>query len=138
MIVIALAAAAAAQTPGVQTVWDGVYTDGQAMRGARVYVAQCLRCHGDTLLGGEAPALTGPLFAGNWEGASLVELFDRIRTTMPQESPGSLSRQDTADVIAHMLKIGKFPASDAPLGSDSASLSQITFVSVRPQKEDNR
>jgi mono/diheme cytochrome c family protein len=128
-----LVGAVAAQ--GASSVWDGVYTTTQATRGERVYVDQCLRCHGSSLLGGgDAPALTGPLFAGNWDGVPLSDLFDRIRTTMPQERPGSLSRQDTADVIAYMLKAGGVPAGAAPLATQSLPLGQIVFASVRPQR----
>jgi mono/diheme cytochrome c family protein len=132
-IVTMLAGGAAAQ--GASSVWDGVYSPAQATRGERVYVDQCLRCHGSSLLGGgDAPALTGPLFAGNWDGVPLSDLFDRIRTTMPQERPGSLSRQDTADVIAYMLKAGGVPAGSAPLATQSLALGQIVFASVRPQR----
>ena len=44
-----------------KTVWDGVYTEEQAKRGAEVYAEKCAMCHGDSLGGVEsAPALTGP------------------------------------------------------------------------------
>ena len=128
-----------AQGQDVRTVWEGVYTEEQAARGRTIYTAQCSRCHGDTLLGGEAPALTGPLFTANWDGAPLVDLFDRIRATMPSDSPGTLSRRDTAEVIAYLLKVGRFPVSGVSLGTDSESLRQITFVAISPEpKEDRR
>jgi mono/diheme cytochrome c family protein len=63
-----------------KTVWDGVYTEEQAKRGAELYAEKCSMCHGDSLGGVEsAPALTGPAFYGNWEGETLNALFERIR-----------------------------------------------------------
>ena len=32
----------------------------------------------------------------------------------PQTKPGSLSRAQTADIVAHMLKVGEFPSSKVP------------------------
>lgn len=131
---VALAKAeAAVMAQGNRTVWDGVYTAEQATRGQKVYASECGRCHGDTLLGGEAPALTGPLFTANWEGVMLNELHDRIRQTMPQDNAGALSRQDTTDIIAYMLKTGAMPEGTTALSTDAGMLMQIKFVSNRPQ-----
>jgi mono/diheme cytochrome c family protein len=116
------------------SVWDGVYTDAQAQSGAQVSAAECARCHGDTLTGGEAaPALAGYVFNATWEGVPLSDLFDRIRTSMPADNPGSLSRRQTADVLAFMLKTGEFPSGDRPLASDAGVLAGIRFLSFRPQ-----
>ena len=105
----------------------------QAVRGEKVSAAQCARCHGQTLTGAEAaPALTGALFNANWEGVPLDELFERIRVSMPLDAPGTMSRQQTVDVIAYMLKVGKFPVGDAELPTDAAALAQVTYVSNRP------
>ena len=131
--VVAAVASPKAAAQGSRTVWDGVYTEEQAKRGEKVYASQCAGCHGDNLLGGEAPALTGPLFASNWEGVPLSDLLDRIRITMPLDNPGMLSRQDVADIIAHMLKAGTMPAGAEALSTDAGVLAQIKFVSTRPQ-----
>ena len=94
---------------------------------------QCARCHGQTLTGAEAaPALVGDTFNANWEGVPLGDLFERIRISMPIDSPGSLSRQQNVDVIAYMLKLGKIPGGTAELATDTAVLGQITFQSNRP------
>lgn len=132
--VAAGAAGAGAQVPAPRSVWDGVYSDAQAARGEKLSAAQCASCHGETLTGGEAaPALVGDVFNGNWEGVALGDLFERIRISMPQDNPGSLSRQQNTDVIAYMLKAGKFPAGDKDLVTDATILARITFVSNRPQ-----
>jgi mono/diheme cytochrome c family protein len=116
-----------------RTVWDGVYTQAQAARGATPYAQQCARCHGDLLQDIEAaPPLTGTSFTATWEGVQLGELADRMRTSMPQDSPGSLSRQQTADLLAYMFDVGKFPAGSLELPGDAALLGQIVFRSTKP------
>src|SRR5262245_50533232 len=77
-----------------RTQWDGVYNAAQAARGEPLYSQYCASCHGPELSGGEmAPALVGRDFNANWNDLSLGDLFDRIRTSMPQNNPGTLSRQ---------------------------------------------
>jgi len=119
---------AGAQT--ARSVWDGVYSAEQAKRGEVVSAAQCVSCHGDGLRGGEAaPALTGDIFNSTWEGVPLADLADRIRTTMPLDKPATLSRAQTADLLAYMLSLSKMPAGAAPLPADAAALAQITYRS---------
>jgi len=122
-----------ASTQAQKTIWDGVYTEEQAIRGQAVYAEQCGKCHGDSLGGVEAaPALTGPAFYANWEGETLNALFDRMRMSMPQDAPGSLSRAQNADILAHMLRVGGYPAGAAPLEGQAAALSQIKVVTYKP------
>ncbi len=116
-----------------KTVWDGVFTEEQAKRGADVYAEKCAMCHGDSLGGVEsAPPLTGPAFYANWEGESLNALFERIRMSMPLDNPGSLSRAQNADVVAHMLSIGGYPAGSAPLEGQAGVLSGIKVMAYKP------
>ena len=39
-----------------------------------------------------------------WNGQTLDGLFEMVRTSMPEENPGSLRRQDYADVLAFIFK----------------------------------
>jgi mono/diheme cytochrome c family protein len=122
--------AALAQAPG-GTIWDGVYTAEQARRGAPLYQMHCANCHGEGLQGLEiAPALAGDVFNSTWEGVTLSDLADRIRTTMPMTAPGTLSRQQTVDVVAFILEAGKFPAGTTPL--DPNALGTIRFRTYKP------
>jgi mono/diheme cytochrome c family protein len=117
-----------------RSVWDGVYTEDQAKRGEEIYRKECAACHGASLTGGEsAPPLTGGAFLSNWNGLTLGDLFDRIRKTMPQGSPGKLTRQQNADVLAFALSANKFPAGKSDLPLKSEFLKEIRFESVKPE-----
>lgn len=116
-------------------VWSGVYTDAQAKRGETTANKACSSCHGADLMGGEAgPALVGLEFLGNWNQQSLGDFFDRIHATMPADAPGSLSLQDTADIIARVLQLNKFPAGQKELPTDMNALGQIKIESQPPAK----
>jgi len=115
-----------------RSVWDGVYTEEQAKRGEPVYRKECAACHGEQLSGGEsAPPLTGGTFLSNWNGLTLGDLFDRIRKTMPQTSPGRLSRQQDADILAFMLSMNKFPSGKTELYRQMEMLKEIRFESEK-------
>ena len=109
-----------------RSVWDGVYTDDQAKRGQTIAGEECGRCHSANLLGGEnAPELAGESFRERWNGQTLGDLFEKIRTTMPTDSPGRLSRQDYSDVLAYILSVNKYPAGSKELDKDADPLKQI-------------
>ena len=116
-----------------KSVWDGVYTEEQAKRGAPVYAEQCASCHGPELMGGEMapPLATGDFLAG-WDGLTVGDLFERIRTSMPQNAPGSLSGQQNADVLAFIFSANKFPAGSAELSSQAMMLKDIKFEARKP------
>jgi S-disulfanyl-L-cysteine oxidoreductase SoxD len=118
-----------------RSVWDGVYTQDQAKQGQAFYGESCSSCHGDTLMGGEsAPALAGGEFLSNWNGLTLGDLFDRIRTTMPQNRPGSLSREKNAAILAYMLSVSQFPAGKSALPQQSEVLKEIKIDASKPEK----
>src|SRR5947209_9693381 len=99
-----LALAAVGMSQGQRTVWDGVFTAEQAKRGGARYAELCASCHGDMLTGGEsAPPLAGGEFLSNWNTLSVGDLFDRTRSTMPQNKPGSLNRDSAAEILPFML-----------------------------------
>lgn len=114
------------------TVWDGVYTIAQADRGAAVYKADCASCHGDALTGvDEAPALIGTTFLSNWNGQSVGDLVDLTRKSMPKDNENTLTRQQYVDVIAHVLRTNKFPASQVELPTSGLRLGQIRIDAFR-------
>jgi len=118
------------------SVWDGVYTAEQTRRGETAYLQTCASCHGTALEGGDmTPPLVGGAFTSNWNDLTVGDLFDRIRTTMPLDNPGRLSRTQTADVIAFVLKANNWPAGPTELPADSA-LKQIRIAAVKPPSQE--
>ena len=114
---------------GTVTVLDGSYTAAQAERGNAQYSQNCAACHGSGLTGnGEAPALVGGEFISNWAGLTLGELFERIRTTMPQDNPGKLSRAQYADILSFILKSNGYPAGQKEMAQRTEFLKAIGFV----------
>ena len=119
--------------PAARTVWDSVYSANQAARGETAYAKGCARCHGATLTGGDqATPLTGPAFLGNWNGQSLIDLQQRIKTTMPSDSIGIYDAKFVTDVVAFMLKANGFPAGQAELSTENDSLKTIVIRASRP------
>lgn len=116
------------------SVWDGVYTDDQAGRGKSLYARECAGCHGESMSGGEeAPPLTGAGFTANWNGLSVGDLFERIRVSMPEGRPGTLSRQQNADILAYVLSVNRFPAGKTELQHETDRLKQIRFLAEKPE-----
>jgi S-disulfanyl-L-cysteine oxidoreductase SoxD len=116
-----------------RSVWDGIYTPEQARRGAALYAAQCASCHGLNLTGGEsAPPLTGGEFMSNWSGLTVGDLFERIRTSMPADRPGSLPREQNSDILAHILNVADFPPGTTELSSRTEILKEIRLDATRP------
>ena len=116
-----------------KTVWDGVYTEDQAVRGETAYEQECATCHLADLLGdGIAPALTGAAFDFRWSDLSVGDMYVAIRATMPQGAPASLSPQGYADIVAYMLQRNDFPAGDMELPTEEAALNMITITSQAP------
>ena len=69
--------------------------------------------------------LAGDSFLSEWSARPLSAFVDKIQKTMPFSAPGSLSRQQSADLTAYILQVGKFPAGRAEL--TEATLAQIAF-----------
>jgi hypothetical protein len=121
----------AAGSSQVRSVWDGVYTLEQAKRGA-LKSGLCVQCHGDGFIGGPAPELAGMAFAASWNGRTVGDLFDLIRLTMPDDDPGSLSREVYADLVAYILAVNKFPAGQMEISTQIEPLKLIRIDVSKP------
>ena len=118
-----------------KTQWDGVYTEAQAGRGEGMYAQYCAACHGQDLTGGEmAPGLTGGEFAANWNDLTIGDLFERIRVSMPQNAPGTLSRQQDADILSFILRKSNFPVGQTEMPTQTEMLKTIKFLANKPAK----
>ena len=97
--------------------------------GEKVADTTCIGCHGPKLDGGDSgPKLVGETFLANWSSQSVGELFDWVREAMPAEAPGTLSRDDTAAVIAYILQLNKMPPGKVELSTDRTALDRIRIT----------
>ena len=129
-IVLAMAGIVAAAS---RTTWDRVYTDDQALDGGAVYQERCSVCHGPNLEGGDdAPPLVGTQFSVVWDGRTLGDLVRRLQARMPQDAPGSLSRDAYTNIVAFLLRRNGFPAGSTTLSNDTAALNAIRYLAVAP------
>jgi len=119
-----------------RSVWDGVYTEGQAKRGQAFYTQECSSCHGTDLAGAdEVPALSGPAFLANWEGLTVGDLFERVRISMPPNKQGRLTRQQIADILSHVLKANSFPTGKTELDPKTEVQKQIRIEATKPDSK---
>ena len=101
-----------------RTTLDSVYTSDQAYKGQQVYREQCTACHAPT-------SYTGSPFRRIWGGRSVFDFFDLIRTTMPNDNPGKLSRGDYAAIMAYLLKLNGLPSGERQLPEEDEELKRI-------------
>ncbi|HEX4935074.1 MAG TPA: cytochrome c, partial [Gemmatimonadaceae bacterium] len=115
-IVVFGAVAGSQGAPPPRTSADSSFTEAQAERGGQVFTRVCLECH-------ERSEMANPDFRLKWGGQSTFDLFKSISTTMPDSDPGSLPRNDYADVVAYILKLNGIPAGTTELAADSVQMS---------------
>jgi mono/diheme cytochrome c family protein len=108
---------------------SGVFTAEQAKNGERVYQAQCATCHGADLHSTEpeAPDLTDGAFKFGWQGKTIAERFEQIRSTMPPNKSRSLDDQTYVDVLAYLLQFNGLPTGNQKLQADIQALRQIVI-----------
>jgi S-disulfanyl-L-cysteine oxidoreductase SoxD len=121
-------AGAAAAPGGASPLLAGVYSPAQAKRGEIVYTDNCAMCHGPALLGDIGPALSGAMFVSQWKGKTVGDIFDKIQTTMPASAPGTLTPQQTADVLSFILSTNHYPAGAIDLAADAAPLKAVPIA----------
>jgi len=126
-------AVAGAQTVKPVSVWSGVYTAAQNQRGQEFHADVCAMCHGPRLNGAgqsempPSPAIAGGTFLRKWSGQTVAALFVIVRHTMPPDSPGTLTDQQSIDAIAHMLAVSGMPAGNRELPPDPGALAGIVI-----------
>jgi mono/diheme cytochrome c family protein len=127
-LLFALATTAQAQdttaASTVLTVSKGVYSAAQAERGEKVFTKVCVECH-------ERGEFMESLFDKEWLGKTLFDFFDLVKTTMPDDKPGTLKSEDVLDVIGYIFKLNAYPAGSADLPADPEKMKQIQ-IDARP------
>jgi mono/diheme cytochrome c family protein len=99
-----LAALGAVYALAQTEVATGPFTDAQVEDGRKLYFTRCAACHLPTMAGqGDALPLAGYQFMAGWKSRTTQDLYNLIHSSMPQNAPGSLDDQSTANVTAYIL-----------------------------------
>ncbi|MBC8090164.1 MAG: cytochrome c [Phycisphaerae bacterium] len=88
----------------------------QGLRGREVFTKNCAECHTKTDISGQD-------FKIKWHTRPVYDLFEIIRTTMPDDKPGSYTPEQYIDVVAYLLRMnGASFGGPALVASDTAGL----------------
>jgi mono/diheme cytochrome c family protein len=115
------AATAAAERP----VSSGVFSGKQAERGEGTYKTVCQACHAKS-------EYTGDKFKTSFVSKTAYDVFNQIRTTMPDDNPGSLERQEYVDLVAYIFSLNAYPAGEADLPADDDGLKKVRIDNPPP------
>ncbi len=110
------------------TVLDSVFTVEQVQRGIKLYELHCAECH-------MPEQFTMDIFINTWNGRYLFEIYELIRTTMPYENPGRLSKKEVANVLAYILSLNDLQAGKSDLPTNSTTLKQIRIENLSKRKK---
>ena len=121
----------AAAAPAERAVTSGVFSAKQAERGESVYQVSCQSCHAKT-------EYTGDKFKVAWVSKTAYDIFDVIRSQMPEDNPGSLERAEYVDVVAYIFSLNAYPPGQDDLPGDDDGLKKVRIdnppaaLGVRP------
>ena len=109
-----------------RSVMSGVMTSEQVARGRAGHRTNCGSCHG-------AEAYSGAAFETAWKGRTVFDLYDLIKSTMPNDNPGQLPITDYVDIIAYILNLNGYPQGEAELPADESELKKIMIDTIPPR-----
>lgn len=109
-----------------KTIWDGVFTQQQAARGAASFASNCARCHAaDTNGGEEGRNLAGKAFWDSFRESTVDHLLDYVSRNMPNGAGGTLNADTYVDLVAFILSRNDLPSGPTELTKESAAGVQI-------------
>ena len=104
-------------TVETKSILEGVYTEEQARRGEALNEKVCADCHMQDFFTGT--------FLKSWSGATVGALYELISTSMPEDRPGALKRQQYADILAYIFELNGIPPGNEILGAKTEILGKI-------------
>lgn len=104
----------AQETP---TTLHGVFTAAEATRGAQLNEEYCAGCHEDGYF--------QDAFLAAWRDQPVSGLFDLLRATMPQDSPGLLTDREYTDLLAYIFAQNGLPNGQSQL--DPRALDRVVI-----------
>ena len=121
-----MASAAEASAPATTTAAAGeaTFSEEQADRGRDIFRAACTECH-------YSSEFSDSQFKFKWSRRSAGNLYQLIQTSMPETAPGSLSPEETVDIVSYILRMNGFEPGAGELAADRAVLDAIALASIR-------
>lgn len=113
------------QTPAPPAGGALTYTEEQAGKGAEVFSRVCLECHA-------RKDMSNANFRVKWNTRTVFDLFELIRSTMPESNPGALERAEYVGVVAYIAKMNGIAAGTVALPDDEAGLKKL-LLALPPQ-----
>ena len=105
--VFAIALSLSAQD-GATSVQSGVYSEEQAERGEQLFGEACMVCH-------QPEEFADGGYMDGWSGMNVNDLVEFIRSTMPEDNPGRLKRQEYIDIVAFLFQQNGLPAGETEM-----------------------
>jgi S-disulfanyl-L-cysteine oxidoreductase SoxD len=121
-------AAPAAEAPAAPVMAAIAFTEVQANRGRDTFRAGCTECH-------YSSEFADAQFKFKWSQRSVGRLFQLIQTSMPESAPGSLSSDETVQLVAYVLRMNGFEAGPDELPTDPAILDGMSLESMRGEAQ---
>ena len=120
------AAEAAAESATMASAGGTTFSDEQADRGRDIFRAACTECH-------YSSEFSDSQFKFKWSRRSAGGLYQLIQTSMPETAPGSLTPEESVDIVSYIMRMNGFEPGSGELSSDRAVLDAISFASIRNQ-----
>jgi alcohol dehydrogenase (cytochrome c) len=98
----------------------------QAAAGARLYGVSCAVCHGAKLEGVSGPALRADARA-DAQTPTVGDLYRAVSQRMPKTNPGSLTAEQSVEVMAYLLNANGSSAGVTALTAAAAAVSKQKF-----------
>lgn len=103
-----------------------VFSDAQANRGRDTFRAGCTECHFSS-------EFRDSSFKFKWSRRSAGNLYQMIQTEMPEDAPGSLSPEQTVELVSYILRMNGFEPGASDIMPDRAVLDEISLASIRDE-----
>ncbi len=92
----------------------------QADVGGQWFRSQCVECHANNLADAD--------FRAKWAGRTAFDLYDRMRNSMPDSDPGSLTPETYVALTAYLLRLNGMPVGTSLITTDSTALASIKLA----------
>lgn len=100
------------------------FSAAQADRGRDTFRGRCTECH-------YSNEFADSQFKFKWSRRSAGSLYQLIQTSMPETAPGSLSPEETVEIVSYILRMNGFTPGARDLPAEREVLDGISLASIR-------